>query len=140
MKAHDLYRAALGRHAKKVRSAVVLILVFVGGFVAARVLPDHAVTPRRISGTVTWSNADIHRLLFEADDDSADSGEYEVAAIGRLTSSGGAYYSLGLPICLTASRTEAFVRTDRRRVELEVISVNVSGVATRAAVIVRCLT
>jgi hypothetical protein len=120
--------------------AIVLVAAFGAGFVTARLGPDHTATPRRIIGTVTWSNSDIHRVLFEADGDSADSGEYEVAAIGRLNRKGGTYFSNGLPRCLTPSGTE-FLRTDRRRVELGVIDVfEPDGSGYRVAVLVRCLT
>jgi hypothetical protein len=120
-------------------SAVILALMFIAGFAAARLRPDQVATPRWISGTVTWSNADIHRVLFEADDNSDDSGEYEVGAIGRWNRKGGAYFSNGLPGCLAAAGTE-FVRTDRRRAELGVISVREpDGSEYRVAVVVRCL-
>ncbi|GAA4960559.1 hypothetical protein GCM10025331_59720 [Actinoplanes utahensis] len=133
----------LSRHARKLRLAAFPVLVVVAGFATARLSPDHTATPRWISGTVTWSNADIHRVLFEAhndSDDSDDSGEYEVAAVGRMNKKNGAYFSSGLPICLAAQGTE-FVRTDRRRVELGVISVSESDrFDYRVSVVVRCLT
>jgi hypothetical protein len=78
-----------GRPARWLLSAVILALVFIAGFATARLRPDHTATPRWISGTVTWSNADIHRVLFKADDNSGDSGEYEVGAIGRWNLKGG---------------------------------------------------
>jgi hypothetical protein len=136
----NLRRAVRGRRAGWLLSTVTLVLVFIAGFTTARLRPDHAATPRWISGTVTWSNADIHRVLFEADDNSDDSGEYEVAAIGRWNRKGGAHFSSGLPICLATAGTE-FVRTDRRRVELGVISVREPDESVyRVAVVVRCLT
>ena len=140
MRGSDLRRVALGRRARRLWAAVFVALVFVAGFTTARLSPDHAATPRRISGTVTWSNADIHRVLFEADDDSDDNGEYEVAAVGRLNRTEGAYFSKGLPLCLTPTGTD-FVRTDRRRVELGVITVSEPDQpGHRVAVTIRCLT
>ncbi|GLW32074.1 hypothetical protein Areg01_50130 [Actinoplanes regularis] len=138
MKGPDLLRAALGRHANRLRSAAVLTLVFVVGFTVAWFWPDHTATPTRISGTVTWSNTDAGKLLFEADDDGGNSGEYAVAAVEWFAASG-ARHAGGDPSCLATSATDS-VRTDRRHADLEFVSVDVSGSATRIAVIVHCLT
>jgi hypothetical protein len=127
----------LGDNAGRIRLAGVLALVFAAGFVTAWIWPSHSASSRVVSGTVTWSNAEIGRILLEGDD-GADSGEYEVAAIGRLYRTG--EDPPGRPECLAVTGTE-FVRTDRRRVELEVVSVNVADVpyTTSIAVVVRCL-
>ncbi|MFD1365408.1 hypothetical protein [Actinoplanes sichuanensis] len=127
----------LRRYVGQIRLVGILALVFAAGFVTARIWPSQTVATRLISGTVIWSNADIGRILLEGED-SADSGEYEVAAIGRLYRTG--EDPPGRPTCLEVTGTES-VRTDRRRVELEVVSVNVSGPndTTEIAVIVRCL-
>lgn len=92
----------LRSRAAEVRSSVILIVVFLVGFVAARFWPDHTATPRRISGAVTWSNADSAELLFEADNDSDDSGQYQWA-VAEWFNTGGTHYmgdTPGLPCYL----------------------------------------
>jgi hypothetical protein len=138
VKALGLWQVTLRRHAAKFRSSAVVALVFLVGFSVAWLWPDHTATPRRISGTVTWSNADWGRLTFVSDDDSGDSGEFLVDVIEWFDRSE-ARYSGGTPACLASSAMDS-VRTDRRRVELEVISASMSDAAYRIAVVVHCLT
>jgi hypothetical protein len=66
----NLHRALRGRHVVWLLLTGALALAFIAGFTTARLRPDHDATPRWITGTVTSSNANIHRVLFEADGNS----------------------------------------------------------------------
>ena len=138
MKALGLCRVTFRRHAAKLRSSAVVALVFFAGFTVAWFWPDHTATPRRISGTVTWSNVESAQLLLESDGDRGDSGQFQVDAIEWFNRKGSRHAG-GTPDCLATSAVDS-VRTDRRRVELEVISANMPDSVYRIAVVVRCLT
>ncbi|BCY08647.1 hypothetical protein [Actinoplanes sp. L3-i22] len=113
------------------------LVVAVGvGFGAAWAWRDHTAAPRRIKGTVTWSNEDAQRLVFEAGK-SADSGEYQTAITEWVDAK--QVRTVGhWPSCL-APKKGSLVRTDRRPAEIDVISAELSGATYRVVVAIHCL-
>ncbi|WP_410813884.1 hypothetical protein [Micromonospora sp. 067-2] len=118
--------------------AVLAVLVVPGlviGFALGRLLPDHTVTPKRLTGTVTWSNEETSQIAFDADGDEpvmfySVVGESWTDAIGTP-------HVGGYPSCLSGRREDP-VRSDRRRVELGVIYQEGSEHAPDIAVAVHC--
>ncbi|MEU8075194.1 hypothetical protein AB0B31_07065 [Catellatospora citrea] len=106
------------------------------GFALGRLLPDHTVTPKRLTGTVIWSNDETRKIAFDADGDEPTNfysvvGEYWIDANGME-------YAGGYPSCLSGQQHDP-VRSDRRRVELGVIYHDGSDHAPDIAVTVHCL-
>jgi hypothetical protein len=92
----------------------------------------HTATAERLTGTVTWSNAQDRMIAFEAD------GERRDPLLGDtfyFVVSDEANY----PACLTGRPNDP-VRADRRRIELEAIHQDHGGPQrSNFAVSVRCL-
>ncbi|MFI1992879.1 hypothetical protein [Actinoplanes sp. NPDC020271] len=123
---------------KGLRAPIVagLILAAGAGFGAAWAWRDHTAAPRRIKGTVTWSNEDAQRLVLEAAT-TADNGEYQTA-ITEWTDAKNTRLVGHWPSCLAAKKG-SLVRTDRRPAELDVVSAELTGTTYRIVVAIHCL-
>jgi hypothetical protein len=120
----------------RLRSALLVAVGLAVGLGAAWVWPNHTATPERLMGTVTWSNAESRRILFEVDGRGDGYREYSVLADNWVDATG-TRHSRGYPDCLAAKAGE-FVRTDRRRVELGAISNEADDTVRQIALSVRC--
>ncbi|MFC4019463.1 hypothetical protein ACFOW4_16180 [Micromonospora sp. GCM10011542] len=128
-------RPLLGQHPRRLQLVLLVALGLVAGFALGRLLPDDTVTPKRLTGTVTWSNEESSEIEFDADGDEP-TRFYSV--VGRhWIDANGTRHSGGYPSCLSGQQDDP-VRSDRRRVELGVIYQESYDLAPDIAVSVRC--
>ncbi|WP_346121458.1 hypothetical protein [Micromonospora coerulea] len=128
-------RRLIGQHPRRLQLALLVALGLVTGFALGRLLPDHTVTPKRLTGTVTWSNQETSTIWFDADGDEP-TRSYSVVGEYWIDANGGRHVG-GYPSCLSGQQDDP-VRSDRRRVELGVIHPEDYDPAPDIAVTVRC--
>lgn len=103
----------------------------------------HTATAQRLTGTVVWSNEETRLIAFEADGAVPDPrrGETHYWVLGDWVDAAGTLHGSAstYPTCLAGVPDDP-VRTDRRRVQLEVIDWDTGGVQKQhIAASVRCL-
>nr|WP_146218327.1 hypothetical protein [Micromonospora acroterricola] len=123
------------QHPRRLQLVLLVALGIVTGFALGRLLPDDTVTPKRLTGTVTWSNEEFSQIAFDADGDEP-TGFYSVVG-SHWIDANGTRHSGGYPSCLSGQQDDP-VRSDRRRVELGVIYQESYDLAPDIAVSVRC--
>lgn len=123
---------------KGARASIVFGLVVAAGagFGAAWAWRDHTAAPRRIKGTVTWSNQDAQRLVFEAAK-SADNGEYQTAITEWVSAK--EVHTVGHWASCLAPKKGSLVRTDRRPALIDVVDAKMPGTTYRVVVAIHCL-
>jgi hypothetical protein len=124
------------QHPRRLQLLLLVALGLVIGFTLGRLVPDHTVTPKQLTGTVIWSNEETGQIAFDADGDEPTRffiavGEYWIDANGKR-------HIGGYPSCLSGQQDDP-VRSDRRRVELGVIYQEGPDLAPDIAVAVHCL-
>ncbi len=123
---------------RHLRSALLVALGLAIGGSAAWLWPGATVTPKRLTGTVVWSNQETRKILFEADGGAAGRTDEYVVVGDEWTDANGVDHAGGYPDCLSA-RAPDIVRTDRRRVRLGAIYPKLKHGMGQMALSVHCL-
>jgi hypothetical protein len=121
------------------RSIGLVALGIAIGLIPTLLRGSHTAVPKRLAGTVIWSNQETQRILFQPDGKPSAQKVYFVAP-AYWRDERGQGHGRGYPSCLTAGQAAEPVRTDHRKVEIETIQLSDDEVHTsELAVIVRCL-
>jgi hypothetical protein len=94
---------------------------------------EHTATPEPLTGTVIWSNDDTRRIVVKVDGRDDGTREYPVAA-QQWTGPDGTTHTRGYPSCLAGHAGDP-VRTDLRRVAIEVVHLNLDENQTQPLVV-----
>jgi hypothetical protein len=122
--------------------ALLITLGIGGGLALGRLTQDpHTATAERLTGTVTWSNAQTRMIAFETDGEVRDPslGNTTYHVVGEWEDTTGTIVGTEFPACLTGKDGDP-VSMQRRRITLDAIHRDYGGPQKmNIAVYVRCL-